>query len=129
MDQPAPDEAVAEQMHRVGMKGERCQQSPPFSFQQDIVSVAGTLHEPYRLVVPGTGYGVKENERANEKQGWGLQEGGEFVIWHWPSGGPVFIFSKVGFKLMDCPELSVGRDKKLPDVISMEDLMRDLNRR
>jgi len=129
MDQPAPDKAVTEKMHRVGMKGERGQQSPPLPFTEDVVSITGALHEPRRLFVPGTGYGIKENERADEKQGWGLQQGSEVVIWCWAFRRPIFIFGKVAFKLMDCTEFFVSRDKKLPGVIFVEDFMRDLNRR
>jgi hypothetical protein len=51
------------------------------------------------------------------------------MVRRWTFGGPISIFGKVAFQFMDCPEFSAGRDKKLPGVVLMENLMRDLNRR
>ena len=128
MNEPAADEAVSQQVDGVGVQGKRGQQAPPFAVQENAPAVTSALGKPEGVIFPGAGDGEKKDQSTDQEQSRGLQQRDKVVV-GWRRGrGPVFILGEVAFQFMDCPQLRGTCHQKLPGVVVMVNVVRNLDR-
>jgi len=73
MNEPSANEAVTQQVDRVGMQGKGSHQAPPFSIMKNAFPVSCPLYKPEGVFSPGAGYGKKEDQAAHQEKSWRLQ--------------------------------------------------------